>query len=157
MDAFAFCRETTTNQSLFPALHCSTIYILQSTAYPTSARSTPVHRPQWRSHLTMQSVDERIRSFAAITKPKSAARPGWPLSPTTHPALTPKNLARAGYYYAPTSDSPDTCVCFSCGEALGGWEETDDPYDEQWRRRERCAWAEYVCGMYREKRDRHRP
>lgn len=101
----------------------------------------------------MQSADARLRSFDPITKPKSAARPGWPLSPTSFPRMTPKNLADAGFYFAPTEDGPDTCKCFSCGVNLGGWEEGDDPLDEHWARREKCAWAELMCAMYMERRD----
>jgi hypothetical protein len=103
-------------------------------------------------HPGMQVVDQRVRSFAAITKPKSAARPGWPLDPASYPRLTPQQLADAGFYYDP-ADGIDTCKCFSCGIKLGGWEEGDDPLDEHWARREKCAWAELMCAMYMEKRD----
>lgn len=101
----------------------------------------------------MQSIDDRIRSFAPITKPKSAARPGWPLPAKTHPKLTARRLADAGFYFAPTPEGPDTCKCYSCGLALGGWDEGDDPVDEHWQRREGCAWAEFMCAMRRERRD----
>lgn len=146
--------------------------------------------------------------------------PRWPHTATTHPRLTPEELARAGYYYAPepvskplakgkarrttsraaksatskasTSragrktkasatisdtdpsdtqtdvDAPvieeadDQCCCFTCGKKLGGWDETDDPYEEHWKRSESvavsgggegteediaCAWATAVCSV----------
>ena len=149
--------------------------------------------------------------------------PRWPHTETTHPRLTPDELARAGYYYAPEpvsmpssigkgkarrttsravksttskastsragrktkassaisdtdpSDAPsedelatqemdDQCCCFTCGKKLGGWDETDDPYEEHWKRSEgvagggggggddegddiACAWATAVCSV----------
>jgi hypothetical protein len=154
------------------------------------------------------------------TKSKAAAiptnGPRWPHTSTTHPRLTPDELARAGYYYAPepssrpsketkprrttsrvaksttskastsragrktkasstisdtdpsdtqsdndesSGETDDQCCCFTCGKKLGGWDETDDPYEEHWKRSEgvavgagaeediACAWATAVCSV----------
>lgn len=37
-------------------------------------------------------------------------------------------LVRAGFYHYPKADGEDTCICFQCGLALDGWEESDDPW-----------------------------
>ena len=94
----------------------------------------------------MHLSENRRATFDPITKPKSKARPGWPLSEETHPSLIPENMVGAGFYYKPGDgeDDDDTCVCFTCGVSLGGWAEDDDPYKEHAQRGE-CAWAETIC------------
>ena len=97
----------------------------------------------------MINIDARIESFQQITRPKSKAKPAFPLSPTTHPKLTPLNLASAGFFHDPTGQDDDeelddTCKCFLCGLKLSGWDEDDDPYVEHVKRGS-CAWAEFVC------------
>lgn len=153
------------------------------------------------------------------TKSKAATAsssngPQWPHTTATHPKLTPEELARAGYYYAPdiasssalkgrratsriakstsktstkrvarrtkasstisdtdpsdtqgsdqedsSANTDDQCCCFTCGKKLGGWDETDDPYEEHWKRSAAvagsasdaddiaCAWATAVCSV----------
>jgi hypothetical protein len=39
-------------------------------------------------------------------------------------------MAKAGFFYYPTEDNPDTTACFLCGKLLDGWEENDDPLVE---------------------------
>jgi hypothetical protein len=94
----------------------------------------------------MVTYETRLQSFNEITKPKSKAKPPFPLSPTSYPNLTPANLATAGFFHDPGEDeeSWDTCKCFLCGLKLGGWDETDDPFEEHVKRGS-CAWAEFVC------------
>lgn len=97
----------------------------------------------------MQVQDTRLASFAAILKPKTRAKPAFPLSPFTHPHLTPQNLAEAGFYHSTSqaaADLPDTCRCFRCDVALGGWDKGDDPFEEHLKRGG-CAWAELVCWL----------
>ncbi|WVQ98132.1 hypothetical protein IAU59_005254 [Kwoniella sp. CBS 9459] len=103
----------------------------------------------------MQYSDSRAATFEAILKPKSKAKPAFPLSPTTHPLLTPDALAQAGFYHTPGSSSTatDNCKCFLCGVELGGWDEEDDPFEEH-ARRGNCAWADMVCSVKLEKRKR---
>jgi len=80
--------------------------------------------------------------------------PGFALDPTTHPHLTPSNLAAAGFFHDPsgsTAGSSDTCRCFLCGVRLGGWDEQDDPFEEH-AKRGGCAWADMVCKIKVERR-----
>ncbi|OCF32531.1 hypothetical protein I316_05711 [Kwoniella heveanensis BCC8398] len=103
----------------------------------------------------MQNSDNRLESFKAISKPKSKAKPAFPLSPSTHPQLTPEALSQAGFHHTPGSSSSatDNCKCFLCGVELGGWDEDDDPFQEH-ARRGNCAWAEMVCAVTLERRKR---
>lgn len=50
-------------------------------------------------------------------------------------------LARAGFFYTPTTSSIDNVTCFMCQKSLDGWEEDDDPVLEHLHHSERCAWA----------------
>ncbi|WWC59525.1 uncharacterized protein I303_102081 [Kwoniella dejecticola CBS 10117] len=103
----------------------------------------------------MQNLDARLASFEAITKPKSKAKPAFPLSSKTHPHLTADALSKAGFYHTPGSseESLDNCTCFLCNVELGGWDEEDDPFQEH-SRRGNCAWAEMICTVKIEKRKR---
>lgn len=103
--------------------------------------------------------DVRVKSFTEITKPKTKAKPGFPLDPDTYPYLTPTNLAAAGFFHDPTpsdEDTWDTCKCFVCGVKLGGWDEHDDPFEEHVKRG-KCVWAEMVCApkVHRDKGKRY--
>ncbi|ORY30335.1 hypothetical protein BCR39DRAFT_148558 [Naematelia encephala] len=96
----------------------------------------------------MQHLDARIASFKPVLRPKSRAKPSFPLSASTHPLLTPQNLAEAGFYHLSDQsdlDTPDSCKCFTCGLHLGGWDSDDDPHEEHVKRDNGCVWAEAVC------------
>lgn len=118
--------------------------------------STPTASPPHHT-LKMQNLDNRLASFNPITKPKSKAKPQFPLEASTHPHLTPRALAEAGFYHTPGSSSPsfDNCTCFLCNLELGGWDEDDDPFEEH-AKRAGCAWAEMFCAVKIEKRKRDR-
>ncbi|WVQ75939.1 hypothetical protein IAR50_005574 [Cryptococcus sp. DSM 104548] len=105
----------------------------------------------------MQNVDNRQQSFNAVAKPRSKAKPPFPLNPKKYPHLTPDSLAQAGFYHTPGSaeGSLDNCKCFLCNLELGGWDEEDDPFEEH-AKRSNCAWAEMVCAVKVEKRKRDR-
>ncbi|OWZ66396.1 hypothetical protein AYX14_02878 [Cryptococcus neoformans] len=105
----------------------------------------------------MQNLDNRLASFDAVTKPKSKAKPQFPLEASTHPHLTPRALAEAGFYHTPGTSPPsfDNCTCFLCNLELGGWDEDDDPFEEH-AKRAGCAWAEMFCAVKIEKRKRDR-
>jgi hypothetical protein len=96
--------------------------------------------------ITMMTYEARLESFNAVNKPKSKAKIAFPLSPNTHPRLTPKLLAQAGFYHTPESGTvdDDTCKCFMCGISLGGWDEGDDPFAEH-ANRGGCSWGDMVC------------
>jgi hypothetical protein len=50
-------------------------------------------------------------------------------------------LARAGFFYKPTGESVDNCMCFICLRQLDGWEEGDDPVSEHIKHSPSCGWA----------------
>jgi hypothetical protein len=47
-------------------------------------------------------------------------------------------MAKAGFIYAPSQDSDDMVKCMDCGLALDGWEKTDDPKEEHYKRSPDC-------------------
>jgi len=103
----------------------------------------------------MHFSETRLNSYLPVLKPKSKAKPAFPLSSSTHPNLTPESLAAAGFYHHPdkgaTGQDADTCKCFLCGLSLGGWDEGDDPFEEH-ANRSGCAWGEVVCRIKVDKR-----
>lgn len=54
-------------------------------------------------------------------------------------------LARAGFYYKPSTSSEDSVTCFLCDKALDGWEEGDIPATEHLSHVPNCGWAINVC------------
>jgi hypothetical protein len=50
-------------------------------------------------------------------------------------------LARAGFFYKPSSDTEDNCECFMCHVKLDGWEHGDDPIEEHLKHSPECGWA----------------
>ena len=50
-------------------------------------------------------------------------------------------LARAGFFYQPTSEAEDNCECFLCHVKLDGWEDGDDPIEEHLKHSSTCGWA----------------
>nr|XP_034332381.1 uncharacterized protein LOC117691130 isoform X2 [Crassostrea gigas]XP_034332382.1 uncharacterized protein LOC117691130 isoform X2 [Crassostrea gigas] len=58
---------------------------------------------------------------------------GWP----SHMAQTPRDMARAGYFYAGYGDY---ARCFFCGGGLRNWDRSDDPWTEHARWFPRCAF-----------------
>ena len=54
-------------------------------------------------------------------------------------------LAEAGFFYSPTSDSPDNAICFLCQSNLDGWESDDSPATEHLKLAPHCGWAINVC------------
>lgn len=50
-------------------------------------------------------------------------------------------LARAGFFYRPSSSSPDNTTCYLCGSSLDGWEENDDAVVEHLKHAPDCGWA----------------
>ena len=54
-------------------------------------------------------------------------------------------LARAGFFFHPTSSSPDNTTCYLCEANLDGWEEEDDPIEEHLKHAPFCGWAATVA------------
>ena len=50
-------------------------------------------------------------------------------------------LAKAGFYYKPSTTSPDSVTCFLCDKALDGWEPNDEPAVEHLAHVPDCGWA----------------
>jgi len=78
------------------------------------------------------TLEAREASFAPPTKRSKA---GWP-----HKTPSPTDLAKAGFFYKPTS-SRDNVECFMCSRQLDGWEEDDDALQEHLKHGSDCAWA----------------
>jgi len=71
-------------------------------------------------------------------------------------ALTRKQLARAGFFYDPLSDSNDNVKCFSCGVKLDGWDANDNAITEHLSHSPQCTWATCISvGQEGEARDPH--
>ncbi|KAI0021232.1 hypothetical protein F4780DRAFT_293780 [Xylariomycetidae sp. FL0641] len=69
-------------------------------------------------------------------KGRASKAPAWP-----HKKLHPEHFARAGFYFAPTSEHPDNTVCFLCLKNVDGWEENDNPFEQHLRLSPHCGWA----------------
>lgn len=55
--------------------------------------------------------------------------------------LPAEDLARAGFSWNPSAESPDNVCCFLCLKNLGGWESGDDALEEHIAHSPQCAWA----------------
>jgi hypothetical protein len=74
--------------------------------------------------------------LATFEPPSKRSKLGWP-----HETPTADELARAGFYYKPSSSSNDNCICYLCGRSLDGWEPDDDPVQEHLKHASDCGWA----------------
>ena len=50
-------------------------------------------------------------------------------------------LARAGFFYQPTSSCLDNTCCYLCQSNLDGWELDDDAIEEHLKHAPNCGWA----------------
>ena len=55
--------------------------------------------------------------------------------------LTGAQLARAGFFYQPTSSCPDNTTCYLCKSKLDGWESNDNALEEHLKFAPNCGWA----------------
>ncbi|QSZ32778.1 hypothetical protein DSL72_002357 [Monilinia vaccinii-corymbosi] len=85
------------------------------------------------SYRYAQPITGRRTSTAGSRAPKSLK---WP-----HKFLLPEQLAKAGFFYYPSQDSPDNCACFLCHRSIDSWEEGDDPLVEHLKHSPNCGWA----------------
>eukprot|EP01083_Nonionella_stella_P046275 123879_1 len=72
----------------------------------------------------------------------------WP-----HRVPSARTLARAGFFFSPSEDMPDKCVCFHCGIALVGWEQSDVPALEHLVQAPTCHFAIRSAGNAQAIRD----
>ncbi|KND88786.1 Protein bir1 [Tolypocladium ophioglossoides CBS 100239] len=88
------------------------------------------------------SHEARLASFQKSSKKRGSTASGrgkalnWP-----HKQIAPASLAKAGFYFDPSPDSPDNVVCFLCNKGLDGWESGDDPLLEHLKHASHCGWA----------------
>ena len=61
------------------------------------------------------------------------------------PSLTYAQLAKAGFFYKPSSSSDDSVTCYLCNKALDGWEAGDNPALEHLSHVPHCGWAINCC------------
>ncbi|KAL8709421.1 MAG: hypothetical protein Q9220_005804 [cf. Caloplaca sp. 1 TL-2023] len=92
----------------------------------------------------METLAARLESFNAVrpatkkrtSNAKSAAKSKWP-----HRSPSPAQLAAAGFYFNPTSATPDGTTCYLCHCNLDGWEEDDSAIGEHVSLSPNCGWA----------------
>ncbi|KAK5987944.1 Protein bir1 [Cladobotryum mycophilum] len=89
------------------------------------------------------TYEARLNSFQKTTKKRGSTAGGratkalnWP-----HKQISPASLARAGFFFRPSPESPDNTVCFLCEKGLDGWEAGDDPLVEHVKHAPHCGWA----------------
>ncbi|PON20358.1 hypothetical protein TGAM01_v210800 [Trichoderma gamsii] len=90
------------------------------------------------------SYEARLASFQKTTKKRGSTTGGrgaakalnWP-----HKQISATSLARAGFVFSPSPDSPDNTICFLCEKGLDGWEAGDDPVYEHVKHAPHCGWA----------------
>ncbi|KAL9030087.1 MAG: hypothetical protein Q9196_001750 [Gyalolechia fulgens] len=96
------------------------------------------------SPIGMETFEARFRSFHVVhasnkkrtSNSKGAGKLKWP-----HQSPAPVQLAKAGFYYKPTSSTPDNTTCYLCHSNLDGWEENDDAIGEHINLSPNCGWA----------------
>ncbi|KAK9477088.1 hypothetical protein V1514DRAFT_334832 [Lipomyces japonicus] len=90
------------------------------------------------------AFDDRIASFRAQKVGNGSKRNIIKAWPHSRPSVT--QMARAGFFFNPSSQSPDNVTCFLCDKDLDGWSKGDDPKQEHLDHSPRCAWA-IINGM----------
>jgi len=105
-------------------------YLHHKHATPSSSPSKPdLLDPQ----VSMEHATFEAREASFLPPTKRAK--GWP-----HKSPSPQDLAKAGFFWKPTS-SKDNVECFMCGRHLDGWEEEDGALEEHLKHGHDCAWA----------------
>ncbi|PTB64613.1 hypothetical protein BBK36DRAFT_1123145 [Trichoderma citrinoviride] len=89
------------------------------------------------------TYEARLASFQKTTKKRGSTTGGraakalnWP-----HKQISITSLAKAGFVFRPSPESPDNTVCFLCEKGLDGWEAGDDPIYEHVKHAPHCGWA----------------
>ncbi|KAI0090578.1 hypothetical protein BDY19DRAFT_1068262 [Irpex rosettiformis] len=74
----------------------------------------------------------------------------WPHDSIRGHGASSKEMAKAGFLYAPHSAGDDTAICVYCTTTLSGWDADDDPLEEHRKRvaksGRRCAFFEMLEG-----------
>lgn len=90
----------------------------------------------------MEQVDPRETRLLEARKATFAGR--WPYESKKGWKCKTKQLAEAGWIYTPTNESDDNTTCAYCQLALDGWEASDKPMDEHYKRSPNCAFFEFI-------------
>ncbi|KAE9992468.1 hypothetical protein Vi05172_g9667 [Venturia inaequalis] len=97
----------------------------------------PVAVSTYQGRLNSFSTEHHLsKRRASSVKKRTPQTVSWP-----HKSPQPEELARAGFFYKPTGDSDDNCMCFVCQRQLDGWEAGDDPIAEHLKHAPDCGWA----------------
>ena len=99
--------------------------------------------PQRRKELQMRKV--RKQSSGPISRHHQNRYAYIYTSHNYQLLLTKTQLAKAGFFFAPTTSCPDNAICFLCEKGLDGWEESDDPIREHLNYSPTCGWAVNVA------------
>ncbi|KAK9367694.1 hypothetical protein V1509DRAFT_665116 [Lipomyces kononenkoae] len=87
----------------------------------------------------LAAFDDRIASFRVQRVGHGTKRGAVKAWPHTRPSVT--QMAKAGFIYSPSPQSPDNVTCFLCDKSLDGWSRGDDPKIEHLDHSPQCAWA----------------
>eukprot|EP01064_Diplonema_japonicum_P034667 TRINITY_DN7275_c1_g1_i1.p1 TRINITY_DN7275_c1_g1~~TRINITY_DN7275_c1_g1_i1.p1 ORF type:complete len:1429 (+),score=318.23 TRINITY_DN7275_c1_g1_i1:67-4353(+) len=91
---------------------------------PSYFCSQECFKESWKAHkkthassnifVQMADLENRFNSFKT-----------WPY---TYTYATPRELSKAGYFYQPTLEYPDRCVCFKCEGDVRNWSQKSVPW-----------------------------
>ncbi|KAH8847790.1 hypothetical protein MCOR27_001909 [Pyricularia oryzae] len=90
----------------------------------------------------LEQVDPREARLLEARKATFAGR--WPYESKKAWKCKTKQLAEAGWIYTPTNESDDNTTCAYCQLALDGWEASDKPIDEHYKRSPDCPFFEFI-------------
>ncbi|TLD17048.1 uncharacterized protein PgNI_01405 [Pyricularia grisea] len=93
-------------------------------------------------HDGLEQVDPREARLLEARKATFAGR--WPYESKKGWKCKIKQLAEAGWIYTPTNESDDNTTCAYCQLALDGWEASDKPIDEHYKRSPDCPFFEFI-------------
>ncbi|MCJ1380934.1 hypothetical protein MMC17_004043 [Xylographa soralifera] len=103
---------------------------------PSKAIATPHGMEIYATRLASFDIAQPTTKRKRASGAKGAKALRW-----LHKSPSPADLARAGFFYAPTISCPDNVTCFVCEKGLDGWEEEDDPVKEHLNYSPECGWA----------------
>ncbi|KAI8797454.1 baculoviral IAP repeat-containing protein 5 [Biomphalaria glabrata] len=67
----------------------------------------------------------------------------WPNDKTWY--CTPEKLAKSGFFFNPSSDSPDNVCCAFCRKELDCWDPDDEPLAEHKKHSPKCLFLTLSC------------
>ncbi|TPX30193.1 hypothetical protein SmJEL517_g06189 [Synchytrium microbalum] len=84
--------------------------------------------------MKLAGYPDRFKSFGT-GRGKSANK--WPYTRKDKSVPKPEQLAKAGFYFTPSADAPDSCTCYLCQASVNGWTAHKDPWECH---NDTCAW-----------------